>query len=288
MIADQAQALRGMVADQLPASPTRASAQTVAITSGKGGVGKTTVAVNLAVQLAGLGQRVVLLDADLGTANADVLCNIVPTRTLAHVVAGRHSLGQTIVEAPGGFRLIPGASGLAQMADLSSWERTRLLEQMQQLEAEADLVLIDTGAGVSPNVLSFLFAAHEVLVVTSPEPTAITDAYALIKTAAHEMSNPRITVLVNMVHDQMEGRLVYGRIASVCSRFLNLTPRYAGYLVRDSRIPMSVRRRRPYVLDHPTSLTSQSLHLLARHLGRLDMDSPRQGWVKRMGAWLAR
>ena len=176
MIVDQAEALRGLVAQaELPevGQPT-ALARTLAITSGKGGVGKTTVAVNLAAQLARLGQRVVLLDADLGTANADVLCNIVPSSTLAHVVAGRRTLQDTIVKAPGGFSLIPGASGLAQMAALNERERSRLLEQLQVLEAEADLVLIDTGAGVSPNVLGFLVAAHEVLVVTSPEPPSRT------------------------------------------------------------------------------------------------------------------
>ncbi len=210
-----------------------------------------------------------LLDADLGTANADVLCNITPTGNLAHVVAGRKTLREAVIEAPGGFRLVPGASGLAQMAALSQYERDRLLDQMQQLEDETDVVLIDTGAGVGPNVLGFLAAADEIIVTTTPEPTAVTDAYALIKTLVRQSGDASedldIQLLVNMVRDEEEGRAVYGRIAAVCKRFLGLSPEFLGAVVDDARVPMSVRRRRPLVLESPQTPASECLRQVWRN-----------------------
>lgn len=289
MIADQAQALRGLVDDERRAS-NAPRARTLAVTSGKGGVGKTTMSVNLSVQLAQMGRRVVLIDADLGTANADVLCNLAPRGGLAQVVAGRLSLDEAMVDAPGGFRLVPGASGLAQMAALGEYERSRLMDQMHELEAAADLILIDTGAGVGPNVLGFLTAVDEVLVVTTPEPTAITDAYALIKTLVrakrerHE--EPAVRMLVNQVRDEDEARAVYDRIAAVCQRFLQITPRLAGHVVSDPRVALSVRRRTPFVLESPTSLASMCLHRLAHRLDRHAAQPPGQSLFRRMTGWL--
>ena len=165
-VVDQATNLRSLVLQ-------RPRAQVIAVTSGKGGVGKSNVAVNLAVQLASAGKSVVLLDADLGLANADVLCNIDLPFNLAHVIARKKELKDVMVKGPGGFKLIGGASGLARMADLSDDDRQRLVAALAELEFQADIILIDTGAGISPNVLSFTRAADHVLVVTTPEPTAI-------------------------------------------------------------------------------------------------------------------
>jgi len=299
MTVDQAEALRGLMAQQRAASephgapvqvtPQRSEprARTVAITSGKGGVGKTTVSVNLSAQLAQMGRRIVLLDADLGTANADVLCNLSPTGNLAHVVAGRKSLEEAVVDAPGGFRLVPGASGLAQMAALDDAARERLLEQMRPLETSADTVLIDTGAGVGPNVLGFLATADEVVVVAPPEPTAITDAYAVIKTLVRQRSNVDIRLLVNMVREEAEGREVFDRIAAVCDRFLKVSPRFAGYMVNDPRVALSVRRRRPFVLESPTCPASQCMHQLAHRLDRHATAPQGNGLLRRMASWLA-
>lgn len=298
-VADQASALRGLV-DQYESSQTNRDsvsaaraprlAQTIAITSGKGGVGKTTVTVNLAVQLARLGRRVVLLDADLGTANADVMCNVNARSTLAHVVAGRHNLEDVMVDAPGGFRLIPGASGLANMANLSAHEHDRLNAQMRQLEASCDVLLIDTGAGVGPNVLSFCAAAERLLVVTTPEPTSITDAYAIIKTINAQTSDPDIRLLINMVEDEAEARAVFIRIQSVCQRFLNLSPNYAGFVVSDARVPRAVRQRRPFVLDAPQSPASACVLSLAHRLDRHATEArpTSAGLIKRMSTWLHR
>src|SRR5687767_6237710 len=169
---DQATTLRSLVQDE---RETRRRASVIAITSGKGGVGKSNVAVNLAIKLSAAGKRVVLLDADLGLANADVLCGVDLRSNLSHVIARKKELHEVMVKAPGGFRLIGGASGLARMADLSDLERQRIVSALAELEESADIILIDTGAGISPNVLSFTRAADQVLVLTTPEPTAITD-----------------------------------------------------------------------------------------------------------------
>lgn len=295
MIVDQAQALRGLVSvAPSQTDPAGAgvelgatAARAVAVTSGKGGVGKTTVAVNLAVQLSRMGRRVILLDADLGTANADVLCNLAPAVNLAHVVAGRRSLDDALVAAPGGFRLIPGASGLAQIAALGEYERSRLIQQMQQLEADADLILIDTGAGVSPNVLSFLVAANEMLVVTTPEPTAITDAYAVIKTMARQVADPIVGLLVNMVRNEGEGRAVYDRIAAVCRRFLRVCPHFAGHLVSDEQVRLSIRQRYPFVLADPASPASLCIHRLAQRMDQPPVPPQGEALLRRMATWLA-
>ena len=292
-VADQAAALRGMV-DRFESAQAQAGsravtrlAQTLAITSGKGGVGKTTVSVNLAAQLARLGRRVVLLDADLGTANADVMCNLHAPATLAHVVAGHKELNEILIDAPGGFKLVPGASGLANMADLSPHERDRLAAQMRRLETGCDLLLIDTGAGVGPNVLGFCAAAERLLVVTTPEPTSITDAYAVIKTVHHQTLRPDVRLLVNVVEDEAEARAVFARISGVCQRFLGLSPSYAGFVPRDPQVPRAVRRRQPFVLEAPRCKASASLLSLAHRLDRhaaAPSDSPR-GLLKRMAFW---
>lgn len=305
MITDQATALRTMMSErqETAARPSSAAAidrdphhdarttrraRVIAITSGKGGVGKTNIAVCLAVRLSMMGRRVILLDADLGTANADVICNITPTINLAHVVAGRAPLTKAMVNAPGGFRLIPGASGLAQIAALSAFERERVIQQLRQIETSADIVLIDTGAGVGPNVLSFAVSADQLLVVTTPEPTAVTDAYAVIKTVSRQRENPEIRVLVNMVQNPIEARDVFNRLDAVCRRFLKLTLRYGGHIPSDPRVGQAVRKRTPFVLEAPQSEASVCVGELAHRLDRHAVEPTGEGLLRRMATWLSR
>ena len=260
-------------------------ARLLAITSGKGGVGKSNIAVNLAVQLSAMGRRTALLDADLGLANADVLCGLSPVATLAHVVAGRRTLEDLQLKAPGGFTLIPGASGLTQMAGLAEHERARLLALLRRLTSDHDLLIVDTGAGIGPNVMSFLMAADELLVVTTPEPTAITDAYAVIKAVARRRSELPVGLLVNMARDRREGRAVYERVAQVCRRFIGFVPRDAGHIVMDAKVGQAVRRRRPFVIDAPNSAAGLCLKVLAHKIDKQATEPQRSfGFLRQLAA----
>ncbi len=288
---DQASELRRMMLklDEGSVSGARSSsgARVLAVTSGKGGVGKTNVAVNLAARLAMMQRRIVLLDADLGLANADVVAGVTPPATLAHVLTGRRKLSEAMCEAPGGFQLVPGASGLAQMAALSEFERAQMMQLLRVLEREHDLIIVDTGAGVSPNVLSFVLAADEVLVVTTPEPPAMTDAYALIKAITRRREDAQIDLLVNMVRDQREGKRVYERLSAVSRRFLGVGLRDAGYLVADNRVGQAVRRRVPFVLLEPDMPASLNMKQLAHKLDRGASEPRGEGFFKRVANWLA-
>jgi flagellar biosynthesis protein FlhG len=281
---DQATQLRTLVRQQ-----RRARANVIAITSGKGGVGKSNVAVNLSIKLAEAGKNVVLLDADLGLANADVLCNINLTSNLSHVIARKKELSEVLVPAPGGFRLIGGASGLARMADLTDLDRQRLVDSLAELERQTDIILIDTGAGISPNVLSFTRCADHVLIVTTPEPTAITDAYAVIKVVSKDNNVRRLSLLVNQVRSQQEAHIVFERIAKVAKQFLNVTVLDGGYVPADEQVPLAVRKRQPFTLGAPRSHASQSIAKLAMRLeqgvaGKLGQD----GFFNRMSRWFRR
>jgi flagellar biosynthesis protein FlhG len=286
------------------AAPQR-RASVIAITSGKGGVGKSNVAVNLAIKLASAGKTVVLLDADLGLANADVLCNIDLPHNLSAVIARKKELHEVLVKAPGGFSLIGGASGLARMADLTDADRQRIVRALAELESLADIILIDTGAGISPNVLSFTRAADHVLVVTTPEPTAITDAYAVVKVLHKDASAPpgalaaataeggerRISLLVNQVRSPAEARVVHERIAKVARQFLGVSVYDAGHLVADECVPLSVRSRTPFVLAHPRSAASHCITQLAMRLEQgvnAAASGGSDGFFNRMSRWFRR
>lgn len=294
MIVDQAEMLRGLMrqsAQQAGGPPVQPNeppkprlAQALAISSGKGGVGKSTVAVNLAVMLSRMGRKVALLDADMGTANADVLCNVMPVHTLAHVVTGRREIEEIAIQAPGGFSLIPGASGLAQMASLGTREQQRLIDQFARLEQAYDVLLIDTGAGIGQNVLGLLSAADRALIVTTPDPTAITDAYAVIKTAHRQHPELDARLLVNQASDPEEARQVYTRVANVCRKFLGLDVPYAGCLLSDQFVRDSIRNRRPFALDprqnHATIAMSALAHRLDKHAA--EPEASRGGLLRRM------
>src|SRR3982751_1012820 len=276
---DQAQQLRTMMGQ-------RAGANVIAVTSGKGGVGKSNVAVNLAIKFAQAGKHVVLLDADLGLANADVLCNIDLPCNLSHVIARKKELRDVMVRAPGGFHLIGGASGLARMADLTDFDRQRLVDALGELEQQCDIILIDTGAGISPNVLSFTRAADHVLVVTTPEPTAITDAYAVVKVLSKDGGEHRVSLLVNQVRTESEAKVVHTRIAKVAKQFLGVSVLDAGYVLAGEAVSSAVRKRVPFALGTPRCPASQCVAQLAMRLEQgVAGTADTGGLFNRMGKW---
>ena len=249
-------------------TPPQRGATVLAITSGKGGVGKTNIAANLSICLAAEHQRVMLLDADLGLGNLDVILNIQSRYNLSHVVSGQRSLEEVVHVGPSGVEVICGGSGIEMLANLNTFQRQRLIEELDTLHGRSDFLVIDTGAGIQSSVVGFCLASDQTLVVTTPEPTAMTDAYAIIKVLASNAYAGRISLLVNMAQTVSEGRTIYRQIADVASRFLN-TPVYeAGVLCRDEAVISSVRKRTPVVLAYPKSPFTASLRDISLRLTR--------------------
>ena len=250
---------------------------TLAVTSGKGGVGKSSVAVNLSICLAAKGLRVALADVDMGLANADLLMNLKPRYTLAHVLSGVRSIEEVCTEGPGGIRFVPGASGFAPLANLSEFERRNLIRQLQKLKNNTDIVILDCGAGISANVLSFALAADSVLVVTTPQPTAITDAYATIKALHRQGCTADIRLLVNMVHSRADGEAVYRRLAEVALRFLNYSVADSGYMLHDTAVERAVQERCPFVIRYPGSNATACIAAMASDIARTCIGEFRRG-----------
>ena len=258
------------------------------IASGKGGVGKTTLAVNTAIALARLGCRPTLLDADIGTANADVLCGITPERRLDALFNRRthdERAPSVAVQAPGGFTLVPGAVGLTRLASLDASRRDLVLRGLARLEALTDLFLIDAGAGGGPDVQLFFEASDATVLVVTPEPTSVADAYALLKsvylreaksrsdeprrTASEHGALPRWWIVVNQARHEAEARDTHARLATCAQRFLGLRVPMLGWLHADKRVAQAVRSRSPFALSARSSRPSREIHTLARSVLRL-------------------
>ena len=239
--------------------------QVIAITGGKGGVGKTSVAVNLATALAARSRRVVLLDGDLGLANADVFLGLSPRYTLAHVLAGERTLDEILVEAPQGFKLIPAAAGAADLAQLGPAEHLGLIRAFSSLASRLDVLIVDTAAGLSHSVLQFSQAAQQVMVVICDEPASITDAYALIKVLSRNHGVERFRILANQIRLPGGGRELYQRFERVAARFLDVTLEYAGEIPDDDCLRRSVRGQRPVLDEYPSSPAARAFKKLAAH-----------------------
>jgi flagellar biosynthesis protein FlhG len=239
--------------------------QVIAITGGKGGVGKTSIAVNLATALAALSRRVVLLDGDLGLANADVFLGLSPRYTLAHVLSGERTLDEIMVAAPQGFHLIPAAAGAAEMAQLSATEHLGLVQAFSALAARLDILIIDTAAGLSHSVLQFSQAAQHVVVVICDEPASITDAYALVKILSRNHGVQRFRVLCNQIRNPGGGRELFQRFERVAARFLDVTLEYAGEIPDDDCLRRAVKGQRPVLDEYPGSPASRAFKKLAAH-----------------------
>lgn len=233
---------------------------TLAVTSGKGGVGKSNLVANLALQLGRRGKKVMVLDADMGMANMDVILGVRPRYTLYHVIEGRKDLLQTITSVTQNVKLIAGGSGIMGLADLEIDRRNRIFESLKKIRQYTDILLIDTGAGLSPNVLDFLQYSNEVLLVSTPEPTSMADAYGIIKAMnQREGAYPEISLVVNRCASAKEAVGVASRMKTVTSQFLHREIKYKGYILEDEHVSKAVRGQKPYSKLYPECKASLCL-----------------------------
>jgi flagellar biosynthesis protein FlhG len=249
--------------------------QVIAVTGGKGGVGKTCVAVNLAAALAAQHKRVLLLDGDLGLANADVQLGLMPAHTLEHVLDGRCTLEEAVVDTPAGFQLIPAASGVARMASLSTAEHLGLVQAFSHLTLGLDVLIIDTAAGIADGVRQFCQAAQHVLVVVNDEPASLTDAYALIKVLHRSHGLRRFQILANRSTVPGGGEALFRKLERVTSRFLEVVLEYAGEIPEDQFVRSAIRIQRCVVSAYPSCAASRAFSRLAGRVGKWAAQGPR-------------
>lgn len=252
---DQAVTLRAM-AEKGALMEDAVSTRVIAVSSGKGGVGKTNSVVNLAVAFSRMGKRVLLLDADMGLGNLDVLLGLAPKYNMGHLLRGEKTMDEVIVRGPAGIMILPASSGVQELTNLSSEERLSLSCHLESLQHEIDIMIIDTGAGISSNVLFFNMAAQEIVVVVTPEPTSITDAYALMKVLLRKHGERRFKLLVNTVKSEKEAIEVYKKISLAAERFLNISVDYLGFVLHDENVPRSVVQQKAVMELYPESKAS--------------------------------
>lgn len=269
---DQAEKLREMIRQQNQAKVP--NTRIITVTSGKGGVGKSSVAINLALKFRKEGKRVIIFDADFGLANIEVMFGVIPKYTLADLMFKGKELKDIITEGPEGVKFVSGGSGIARLVNLDHEQIKRLVYKMAELEQMADVIVVDTGAGISPSVLEFVASSPEVLLVTTPEPTSITDSYALLKalamTQGYDKESSKIRIVTNKVSSESESRLIYEKLSAVVSRFLHLDIEYLGEVPQDNAINKAIMKQKPVSLAYPSSSSSLSFDRIHRKLSSLD------------------
>ncbi|EPG75799.1 putative flagellar biosynthesis protein FlhG [Leptospira broomii serovar Hurstbridge str. 5399] len=253
-------------------SSTKPMTKIIAIASGKGGVGKSTISVNLAISMAKAGQKVLVFDGDLGLANVNVILGIIPKYNLYHVVKGHKSLKDIIIQAPEGVDIIAGASGYSQLANLNDTQRNNLIKGFADLESY-DYMIIDTGAGISSNVIGLTLPADDVIVVTTPEPTAITDSYGLIKAIVSQSRDKNLKMVVNRVRSAIEGKKVADRVIDISGQFLEVRVENLGFIFQDDEVEKSIREQKPYIIHSPKSKAAACLNRITYSLLNQEMDS---------------
>ncbi len=269
---DQAQGIRQIKSSR----PVRV----IAVTSGKGGVGKSNVAVNLAVTLAQSGERVMVMDADMGLANIDVLLGLSPKMNLSHVINGECSLEDTIIDGPVGIKIIPASSGVASMSDLTPAENAGIIRSFSELTAPVDTLIIDTAAGLSDSVISYTRASREVIVVVCDEPASITDAYAMIKVLNRDYGMHRFHVLANQAHGIQQGRELYGKLSRVSEKYLDVALNFLGTIPYDEGLKKAVQKQKSVVEAFPRSPCSMAFRQIAKKAQQWPVPSTMEGHLE--------
>jgi len=278
-VADQAQNLREFVRQH------QRGARVLAVTSGKGGVGKTNASINLAIALAAKGKAVSVLDADLGLANVEVLLGLNSLYNLQHVITGERSIVDVLAQGPGGINVVPGSSGIARLADMGPKARENVLGGLEELQESSDFIIIDTMAGIGQNAVAFAAAADEILLVTTPEPSSIVDAYAMIKTIFQVRDDAVFRLIVNMALNEAQARAVATKMSHVAQQFLGRKISYLGYIPRDPHVAQSVMQSTPFSLRYPSCSAAKSIQTLATRLDQQRLDQPgqsRAGFFRRI------
>ena len=249
----------------------------IAITSGKGGVGKTNIVANLGLALSRLGKKVLILDADLGLGNLDVLIGLAPKYNLSHVISGEKSIREIILKGPGNVEILPASSGIQELTQLSNQQKIQILTKLDLLIDSFDVLLIDTAAGISTNVLDFNATAQEILIVVSPEPTSLTDAYALMKVLSLKYSEKHCKLIVNQASSDQEGREIYRQLNLVAERFLDISVKYLGCVLFDEKVTKSVKRQQTVLELYPDSPASKSFVMLKKKKKNMKISKSTKG-----------
>ncbi len=252
----------------------------IAVTGGKGGVGKTNVSVNLGAALSKRGNRVVLLDGDMGLANIDVVLGLTPAKNISDVLSGESTLQEVMVEGPLGMNVIPAASGIQNMVNLSSAEHSGIIHAFSELGDQLDVLIIDTAAGISSDVVNFVKASQEVLVVVCDEPASITDAYALIKLLSIDHGMDHFRVLANMVRSDQEGMSLFSKLQKVTGRFLDINIQYAGCIPHDENLRKAIKRQRAVYQAYPKSNASIAFDKLANQVMSWPLPTGSKGYME--------
>lgn len=267
---DQAQNLRNIVKKHIETDGGKGSERVITVTSGKGGVGKTSVALNLAIQFRKMGKKVIIFDADFGLANIEVMIGAVPKYNLSDMIYRGKGLKEIMMQGPLGIQYISGGSGISHFDDLSKDQIIYLLHEFRKLESMADIIIIDTGAGISHTVMEFVASAREILMVTTPEPTSITDAYSLLKAlnrhSAFDRENTVIRLIANKVTGYEDGENLYNKLDMVVSRFLQMRLEFLGMIPEDSHMIKSIKMQNPVTVSFPESRSSESFLQIAEIL----------------------
>ena len=236
----------------------------IAVASGKGGVGKTNVSVNLGLAMVAEGKKVMLMDADLGLANIDIMLGLHPEYNLSHVISGERTLEEVIVDGPNGLKIIPASSGTQSMAELTPAQHAGVIQAFSEVGHDLDVLIIDTAAGIADSVISFTRAAQEVIVVVCDEPTSITDAYALIKLLNRDYGIQRFRVLSNMAHSMQEGRELFAKMVRVTDRFLDVTLDFMGTVPYDEYLRKALQKQKAVIDAYPRSKAAMAFKTLAK------------------------